>query len=660
MRDYNIESDLKQEKFEVIKLVQGDKGNKLTINVLEDGKPVSLTGCSITAKYKRADGQVINGSVINISNNSFDAVIDSDITKVSGTLKMLFSIEKDDVKVSTFLLLAEVKEGIGESTGSSGGSTGGGEVTVDLSNYYKKNETYSKSQIDSQFKDIAKETITTEERTKLADLKNYDDTSIKNDIQTQKSRIDSFTALQDGSTTGDAELIDARIGADGITYANLGSSIRSQFNDINDNIKDIITKSQNLINPNTCLVNKDWNGTNGVTLLTDNTAIKDNPKYVLTDVIKCKPGDVFTTNNVGYLTNFYGADKDGVFNISYKHTFTETFTIPDEVYSFRWKFTITTTTDETWKEKMMLVKGNTLPSEFEKYGIIGLNENINIPQVQSKVDIIKENDISIETIDKAIIVLTFDGTAHDENSYNVVFPYLKEKNIPFTVFTNGSTDNEVITRYRNISSYGGEVQFYNGQPATTYEGTNNYIEQYNQFKDSYDQYLKLGLGKPKFCAYSGGRHSEITENIAKQFGFKWCRTTTNHPLSVSEHSKKDDLYNLPAFMYKNDSTTTYSPVNNSDLQWKMCHIVVFHSILSSSITDEAYNVSETNFKTCIDNWYSQREAGQIEIMSMSQFYNAMRFPSNANFGQKYYMTEAIDNKQHCYLCTNDGFREITF
>lgn len=155
MRDYDIESDLKQEKFQHLKLVQGDRGNKIKINVYEDGQPVNLTGCSITAKYKRADGQVINGSVTNISNNSFDAVIDSDITKTSGVLKMLFAIEKDDVKVSTFMLLADVREGIGESTGSSGGSTGGGEVTVDLSNYYKKSETYSKSQIDSQFKDIA-------------------------------------------------------------------------------------------------------------------------------------------------------------------------------------------------------------------------------------------------------------------------------------------------------------------------------------------------------------------------------------------------------------------------------------------------------------------------------------------------------------------------
>lgn len=157
MRDYDIESDLKQEKFQNIKLVQGDKGNKIKINVFEDGQPVSLAGCSITAKYKRSDGEVVDGTVENITDNYFYAVMDSDITKTSGVLKMLFAIEKDDVKVSTFMLLADVREGIGESTGSSGGSTGGGEVTVDLSNYYKKNETYSKSQIDAQFKDIAKQ-----------------------------------------------------------------------------------------------------------------------------------------------------------------------------------------------------------------------------------------------------------------------------------------------------------------------------------------------------------------------------------------------------------------------------------------------------------------------------------------------------------------------
>lgn len=89
------------------------------------------------------------------------------------------------------------------------------------------------SDVSSQCKDIAKQTITNEERTKLINLKNYDDTSVKNDIQTQKARIDTFTSLTDGSTTGDAELIDSRIGADGITYANLGDAIRGQLSKIN-------------------------------------------------------------------------------------------------------------------------------------------------------------------------------------------------------------------------------------------------------------------------------------------------------------------------------------------------------------------------------------------------------------------------------------------
>lgn len=96
-----------------------------------------------------------------------------------------------------------------------------------------KSNTSKFNEIDAQFKDIAKQTITTEERNKLTNLENYDDSSIKNDIQTQKARIDSFTSLKEGSTTGDAELMDARIGANGITYNNLGDAIRGQFEELN-------------------------------------------------------------------------------------------------------------------------------------------------------------------------------------------------------------------------------------------------------------------------------------------------------------------------------------------------------------------------------------------------------------------------------------------
>ena len=52
---------------------------------------------------------------------------------------------------------------------------------------------------------------------------------VNTEIKIQKNRIDNLTTLEEGSTTGDAELIDIRVGADGVIHSSAGESVRNQF-----------------------------------------------------------------------------------------------------------------------------------------------------------------------------------------------------------------------------------------------------------------------------------------------------------------------------------------------------------------------------------------------------------------------------------------------
>lgn len=52
------------------------------------------------------------------------------------------------------------------------------------------------------------------------------------EIATERARINQLTKMGNGSTTGDAELQDIRVGSEGATYSNAGNAVRAQTKDV--------------------------------------------------------------------------------------------------------------------------------------------------------------------------------------------------------------------------------------------------------------------------------------------------------------------------------------------------------------------------------------------------------------------------------------------
>lgn len=66
--------------------------------------------------------------------------------------------------------------------------------------------------------------------------------SLANEVAAERARIDNIAKLPQGSTTGDAELADIRVGHDGKTYDNAGTAVREQVAAVSNAVRNSRTQ----------------------------------------------------------------------------------------------------------------------------------------------------------------------------------------------------------------------------------------------------------------------------------------------------------------------------------------------------------------------------------------------------------------------------------
>ena len=110
------------------------------------------------------------------------------------------------------------------------------------------------------------------------------------ELAVERARITNLSTLEEGSTTGDAELTDIRVGYDGRTYETAGEAVRSQVG----KLEECFAPKENLINPERIIPGSYDSG----------GYISSSATYRMTELIPVKPNTqyYFTFKNTEDLT----------------------------------------------------------------------------------------------------------------------------------------------------------------------------------------------------------------------------------------------------------------------------------------------------------------------------------------------------------------------
>ena len=331
---------------------------------------------------------------------------------------------------------------------------------------------------------------------------------INDNISFLGARVDNIATLPEGSTTADAELADIRLGADGNTYPNAGTAVRTQVSELKDDLANLEKITNNGFHfESNQLVGTIHDG--AILKITDGVTVYNasNVAYTTYDVSNIQGENISVTGQTNNASNgyvLYGF-YDAKGNLLSKQENAESNKIYTDVIV---KVPLNSTRLEVNGLKNVTYSSH---PKVERFVVLKSASNKDVADLSERVASNEENITNIKDVlkNKLLKKVNIDGTYVQGKGFNLVvndfYNWSSEK---YLIFERG---NYSTLNYRSYANNGfPAVVFFSGEPsASTYLGYNGRPSDWQHIEGN-------DVTIPDGCThiiYQSASETEITGNV---------------------------------------------------------------------------------------------------------------------------------------------------
>ena len=433
-----------------------------------------------------------------------------------------------------------------------------------------------------------------------------------------RQRIDNLAKLPEGSTTGDAELIDIRVGADGNEYETAGEAVREQVLNIYDIIKNI--KLINVFDKSDITTGGFFKGVVGSDI---NSVVTREGSFYCNQIWDVKEGDIIRTSNPYMGISIY--DENNKLILKFNDELTE-HRLPAGSKKMRYSSVVTSA---NYLDNAMITINFEMPSEYIPYGLNSFptyEDKQIVENVNSELSKIDNRLINLEN-KKTAIILRFDGTGGTDFIADPRYSLVCEEfgyNCTVSVGFSGGSMVTSADQFQKLMKYGIDFGIYSnnnppslsvisGEDEESITACEHYVREATEAAKTIGAYCPVTW----LCRQSNSGYA--LEKALKKHGYMLASGIYYGDTNTGLIEDGDKFTLQTSGLYPDTLSTVISRLNNAVENGYDIAILTHGFYSTTEEAQENYGCTEDIYRQFLNAVKSYVDEGKAEVLTYSEY-----------------------------------------